>query len=207
MVAVVAASAVRLIFGTAAGRPGLPEVAAALAELGIDAERARARGAPDGGCRARGRDRRGRPQARDQAARPGRLRQPAPREDLAVPLVRGRRPAAAAEPRAGRRIRGVRDAARPQLRRAGLRGAPGRDDDGGQRRCSSSAAMPARSGHFRPPSSTTVSSPGAGTRCAACTPRGSSIAISTRTRSSSSTGRSGSSTSATRRPRRPRIGC
>ncbi len=38
MVAVVAASAVRLIFGTAAGRPGLPEVGAALAELGIDAE-------------------------------------------------------------------------------------------------------------------------------------------------------------------------
>jgi glycosyltransferase 2 family protein len=37
MVAVVAASAVRLIFGTAAGRPGLPEIAAALAELGIEA--------------------------------------------------------------------------------------------------------------------------------------------------------------------------
>ena len=37
MVAVVAASAVRLIFGTAAGRPGLAEIAAALVELGIEA--------------------------------------------------------------------------------------------------------------------------------------------------------------------------
>jgi uncharacterized membrane protein YbhN (UPF0104 family) len=38
MVAVVSASSVRLAFGTAAGRPGLTEVGAALAELGIQAK-------------------------------------------------------------------------------------------------------------------------------------------------------------------------
>jgi len=39
LIAVVAASAVRLAFGTSAGRPQLSEVMAALAELGIEAER------------------------------------------------------------------------------------------------------------------------------------------------------------------------
>jgi glycosyltransferase 2 family protein len=39
LIALVAAAGVRLAFGTSAGRPGLSEVAAALAELGVSAER------------------------------------------------------------------------------------------------------------------------------------------------------------------------
>ena len=110
LVALVAATVVRLAFGTSAGHPEAAAVAAALRELGVEGSSSSRRPA------ARRRLRRARARRRAAPAREGvrarRLRHAAAREGLADGAVRRRRPAPEPQPARGGRARGARHAAR-----------------------------------------------------------------------------------------------
>ena len=145
LVALTAAAAVRLAHGTSAGRPGLAEVTAALDESGVDAERLElAKHQTAGIVLFEGSDVGGRPllvKVYGRDAYDNQLLAKLWRHDL----VPGPRPGARAEPAAGGRARGVRDAAREQSRRADAARSSPRERRSTTTRCSCCAGTRARS--------------------------------------------------------------
>ena len=139
-VAVVAAAGLRLAWGTSAGRPGLDDVAAGLAELGVSAgELADAPRHVAGVFHVSGRDAAGRPLLIKVYGRDAYDRQLLARVWRRI-WYRRPGPSFGARPARGGRARGVRDAAGGARRRGHARGRDGGGDDARTTRCSSCAA-------------------------------------------------------------------